>query len=190
MPFSPGINISTDVWEKFCDGDSHAFSMIYRVYAQDMFAYALCLTDNRDLIMDCIHDVFVKIFHTRKELQREKIKFYLIKAMRNELYRAFRDAKENVPIEENECEFTPVYSAEDLYMEKEQEEKNRDDVRRMLSILTPNQREVVTYRYMEEFSLHEIAEIMGINYQSVQNLLQRSIQKLREKYVLPPPTPP
>ncbi|MDR1526022.1 MAG: sigma-70 family RNA polymerase sigma factor [Tannerella sp.] len=185
MQSSPDMDISTDVWEKFCDGDSHAFSVIYRAYTQGMFAYALCLTDNRDLIMDCIHDVFVKVFHIRKELQREKIKFYLIKAMRNELHRAFRDAKENVSVEENESEFATVYSAEDLYIEKEEEEKRRDDVRRMLSILTPNQREAVTYRYMEELSLQEIAEIMGINYHSVQNLLQRSIQKIREKYGTP-----
>jgi RNA polymerase sigma factor (sigma-70 family) len=182
MQPSQDIDISTDVWEKFCNGDSRAFSVIYRAYAQDMFACALSLTDNRDLIMDCIHDVFVNVFHVRKEVRREKIKFYLIKAMRNELYRAFRDAKENVSVEENESEFAPVYSAEDIYIEREQEEKRRDDVRRMLSILTPNQREAMTYRYMEELPLQEIAEIMGINYQSVQNLLQRSIQKIREKY--------
>jgi RNA polymerase sigma factor (sigma-70 family) len=182
MQPSSGISISTDVWEKFCEGDSRAFSKIYYAYAQDMFAYGCCLTDNRDLIQDCIHEVFIKFFNNRKEIQRGSVNFYLIKAMRNELYRAFRDAKESVSVEENESEFTPVHSVEDLYIEKEQEETRHHTVRKILSILTPNQREAVHYRYIEERSLQEIADIMGINYQSVQNLIQHSLQKIREKY--------
>ncbi|MDR3266504.1 MAG: sigma-70 family RNA polymerase sigma factor [Tannerella sp.] len=183
----PSFDISTDVWEKFCKGDSRAFSEIYYAYAQDMFAYAACFTDNRDLIMDCIQEVFVKVFNLRNDIQRENIKSYLMKALRNELYRSFRDAKETASIEENESEFTLVHSAEDIYIEKEQEENLHKNVQEMLSILTPNQREAMHYRYMEELSLQEIAEIMGMNYQSVQNLIQRSIQKIREKYDIYPP---
>jgi RNA polymerase sigma factor (sigma-70 family) len=176
------INIPVGVWEKFREGDSCAFSEIYHAYAQAMFAYGCCLTGNRDLIQDCIHEVFIKFFNHRKELQRESVNFYLIKALRNELWRAYRDEKDTVPAEENEDEFTPVHSTEDLYIEREEEEIRHNTVQEMLSMLTPNQREAVHYRYIEERSLQEIADIMGINYQSVQNLIQRSIQKIREKY--------
>ncbi|GHV20749.1 RNA polymerase [Bacteroidia bacterium] len=180
MQFSSS-DISIDVWEKFRKGDSQAFSTIYYSYARDMFAYGCHFTDNRDLIKDCMHDVFVKVFNLRNNLQKENLKSYLIKAMRNELYRAFRDAKETIPIEENEGEFAPVYSVEEHYIEQVQEENRRNYVQKILSILTPNQRQVIIYKYMEDFSIQEIADIIGINYQSVQNLIQRSIQKIKKQ---------
>jgi RNA polymerase sigma factor (sigma-70 family) len=152
-----------------------------------MFAYGLCITPDRDLIKDCIQDVFVNVYNLRKTLQRENIKFYLMKALRNELYRAFRDAKETISLEECGDELALVHSVEDIYMEREREEGLRIDVRKMLSVLTPNQRKAVYHKYIEELSLQEISDIMGINYQSVQNLIQRSIQKIREKYLPPPP---
>ncbi|MDR1223578.1 MAG: sigma-70 family RNA polymerase sigma factor [Tannerella sp.] len=185
------FDIPVEIWSQFCEGEGKAvaFSKIYYACAQDLFAYGLCITSDRDLIMDCIHDVFVNIYNLRETLQRENIRFYLMKALRNELYRAFRDAKETISLEECENELMPVHSAEDIYMEHEREGSIRNSVREMLSALTPNQREAIYHRYVEELSLQEISNIMGINYQSVQNLIQRSIQKQREKYRSPPPPP-
>lgn len=47
----------------------------------------------------------------------------------------------------------------------------------MMKILTPRQREVIYYRFIEELSYDDICQIMGLNYQSAYNLLQRSLQK-------------
>ncbi|MDR2775572.1 MAG: sigma-70 family RNA polymerase sigma factor, partial [Tannerella sp.] len=148
------FDIPVDVWEKFCEGDAVAFSKIYYAYAQDMFAYGLCITQNRDLIKDCIHDVFVNIYKIRENLQRENLEFYLKKALRNGLYRAFRDAKEVTSLDECEDESMFVCSAEDVYMEKERSENIRNEIRKMLSVLaTSNQRKAIYYRYVEELSL-------------------------------------
>lgn len=174
--------ISADVWDSFCKGDTKAFSKIYYVYVQDMFAYGLCFTSDRELIKDCIHEVFVNIYKSKERLIAESAKFYLIRSLRNELYNAFRDQKETITIEESENIFTPVYSAEEYYIEKEQSENSKKEVTKILSILTPHQREVIYYRFIEEMSLKEIAEIMDMNYQSVQNLIQRSISKLRKEH--------
>ncbi|MDR0573252.1 MAG: sigma-70 family RNA polymerase sigma factor [Tannerella sp.] len=173
--------IPVNVWERFCEGEPAAFSQIYYAYAQDMFAYGLCITKNRDLIKDCIHDVFVNAYNMRGSLQKQKVRYYLMRALRNELYRAFRDAKETVELEECENEST-FFSVEDNYILKEQAENIRNNVQEMLSLLTSNQREAIHYRYIEELSLQEISDIMGISYQSVQNLIQRSIRKIKEKY--------
>lgn len=159
-----------------------SFSEIYEAYAQDMFTYGLCFTNNRDLVKDCIHEVFIHLFEKRNILEHEHLKFYLIRSMRNEILRAFRDAKETHPVEEAELAFTPVYSVEDEYIQKEQEATRQRDIQEMMSHLTPNQRQAIYHRYIDEFSIQQIADIMNIHYQSVQNLLQRSIKKIKDIY--------
>ena len=47
-------------------------------------------------------------------------------------------------------------------------------------MLTPRQREIIYYRFIEEMEYDEICQIMDINYQSAYNLLQRSLQKSKE----------
>lgn len=174
--------IPTDIWDKFLEGESASFSKIYYMYAQSLYSYGLCFTNDHALLQDCIHEIFVKVYNARKTLRRESFRFYLIRSLRNELFNAFRDRKDTCGIEEFENEFMPVYSAEEYYIKEEQDTNLRKSVQKMLETLTPNQREAIYYRYEEDLSINEIAQIMGINYQSVQNLIQRSIQKLRKEH--------
>ena len=51
------------------------------------------------------------------------------------------------------------------------------------SLLTKRQQEIIHYRYVEELSLEEIAQLLNINYQSVANLLQRALKKMRNFYL-------
>lgn len=51
-----------------------------------------------------------------------------------------------------------------------------------MSQLPSRQKEVIYYRYIQELKLDEITGLMGMNYQSVQNLLQRSLKKFRALY--------
>ena len=46
--------------------------------------------------------------------------------------------------------------------------------------LSPRQRQIITLYYIEERKYDDICRIMGINYQSVRNLMHRSISRLRE----------
>lgn len=175
-------NISIDIWTRFQKGDSKAFSDIYYAYAQSMYAYGVCFTTDRELVKDCIHEVFVKVYNNRDRLNLENMKFYLIRAMKNELYNAFRNEKDTCQIEEQFATFSPVYSVEDAFIKQEHQMSVNKDVMKMLDSLTPHQKEVIYYRYIEELSIQEIAELMHMNYQSVQNIIQRSITKLRKEF--------
>lgn len=174
--------ISIDIWTRFQEGDSKAFSDIYYAYAQSMYAYGVCFTTDRELVKDCIHEVFVKVYNYRDRLNPENMKFYLIRAMKNELYNAFRDEKETCQIEEQFAVFSPVYSVEDAFIKQEHQISVNRDIMKMLNSLTPHQKEAIYYRYIEELSIQEIAELMNMNYQSVQNIIQRSISKLRKEF--------
>ena len=57
-------------------------------------------------------------------------------------------------------------------------------IRTVLSLLTDRQREIIYYRYIEELSIEEIAVLTEMNYQSVQNTIQRSLKRIRESLPL------
>lgn len=46
-------------------------------------------------------------------------------------------------------------------------------------------KEALYLRYYENLSLPEIAEVMGVNRQSVANFLQKALLKLRSRWALP-----
>ena len=50
------------LWKRFLEGDSSAYSQIYNQTVQELFRYGLLYTSDRELVKDCIHDVFVKIY--------------------------------------------------------------------------------------------------------------------------------
>jgi RNA polymerase sigma factor (sigma-70 family) len=80
--------------------------------------------------------------------------------------------------------FSIDYTVEDDMIAVEQRLEEQQKLRRILNMLTPRQKEVFYYRYVHGMKLTEICEVMRINYQSLQNLMQRSIQRVRETYAL------
>lgn len=171
------------LWNQFLEGDEKAYLYIYKLYAQDMYSYGILFTTNSELVKDCLHDVFIKIHRNRKKLsQVDNIRLYLLKAMKNYLFDVFDKKKELFHNDTIEPVFSPEYTIEDKIIRQEELHYQSRKIRQMLESLTPRQKEVLYYRYMKNLTYDEIGEIMQMNYQSILNLIQRSIKKLRETF--------
>lgn len=173
------------LWNRFLEGDEKAYLRIYKLYAQEMYSYGLFFTTNTDLVKDCLHDVFVKIYRNRKNLSSvDNIKLYLFMAMKNYLFDAFCKDKSMFHNDTVEPVFAPDFTVEDEMILREEQNYQSEKLQQMLDSLTPRQKEVLYYRYVENLSYDEIGEIMKMNYQSILNLIQRSIKKLRTTFTL------
>ena len=171
------------LWNQFLEGDEKAYLYIYKLYAQDMYSYGMLFTTNSELVKDCLHGVFIKIHRNRKKLsQVDNIRLYLLKAMKNYLFDVFDKKKELFHNDTIEPVFSPEYTIEDKIIRQEELHYQSRKIRQMLESLTPRQKEVLYYRYMKNLTYDEIGEIMQMNYQSILNLIQRSIKKLRETF--------
>lgn len=171
------------LWNQFLEGDEKAYLYIFKLYAQDMYSYGMLFTTNSELVKDCLHDVFIKIHRNRKKLsQVDNIRLYLLKAMKNYLFDVFDKKKELFHNDTIEPVFSPEYTIEDKIIRQEELHYQSRKIRQMLESLTPRQKEVLYYRYMKNLTYDEIGEIMQMNYQSILNLIQRSIKKLRETF--------
>ena len=170
-------------WKLFLEGDDQAYSWIYTHYIQVLYNYGLQITPDSEIVKDCIQDVFVKIYKAKKKLTvPQNPKVYLMIALKNNIYNTFNQER----LQKNYA-FSLYQTEEQLtvkneFIDQEARHEEMNNIKRMMKILTPRQREVIYYRLIEELSYDDICQIMGLNYQSAYNLLQRSLQKIREAY--------
>lgn len=171
------------IWENFLCGDDEAYTYIYREYSQALYAYGMHFTSDKGLVEDCIQDVFIKIFQNRRHLQStDNIKLYLFIALKNKLFNIFRKDIKYSQIDSLEPVFAAECTIEDEIIENEREQFLNEKMIRMLEVLSPRQKEIIYYRFVEGLSYEEICQIMDMNYQSTQNLIQRSLKKLRTTF--------
>ena len=73
------------------------------------------------------------------------------------------------------CDNGETYDLERI----EEERKKSDKLNEFVRCLSPRQQQIIHLYYIEQRKYDDICRIMGINYQSVRNLMHRSLLKLR-----------
>ena len=174
-------NHSTDtLLASFQAGNMAAFSQLYNLHINVLFNYGLKLTIDKELLKDCIHDVFVKMYTKKEELKHvENFKSYLFISLRNRLC---DEVRKRLYVSDAKVEELNPVSCEDVennYLEREREHVNNKLVKHLLAQLSPRQREALILYYIEERKYEDICQIMNMNYQSVRNLMHRGLSKLK-----------
>lgn len=176
------LNNDSLLWSNFLSGDDRAYSYIYNQYVQILFKYGLQFTTDRELVKDCVQDVFEKIHKNRNKLgQTDNIKLYLFVILKNNLLNVLKREGRIQTIESIEdTSDDTLDNVESQLIQKEEDSITEKKIKFILSLLTPKQKEVMYYRFVESMSINDIAIIMNMNYQSILNLIQRSIKKVRK----------
>lgn len=176
-------NEMTDIalWDLLIEGDQKALEILYQRYYSLLLNYGLKCNPDRELIKDCIQDLFINIYqNSHINSSNITVRSYLLRALRNNLTNKIISQKEVESLEDLSFRI-PVN--EDLF--DQLFPKNDHDLllaRRLLkaiSYLSSNQKTVLYLRYVKELSYKEIADIMSINVQSSMNLVNRTLAKLR-----------
>ena len=156
--------------------------IIYDKNIDSLFAFGSRLTTDRETIKDCIHDVFVKLYTKRDTLDSvDNIESYLHISLRNRINDVYRRNVRMCDNEINDKSMRVVAENEEYYAERlERQMALTSSMEKFFGKLSPRQRQIITLYYIEERKYDDICNIMGINYQSVRNLMHRSISRLRE----------
>ena len=162
---------------------------IYKLYVNELFAYACYLGFDKEIVMDAIHDVFLKLsIDNTILLKANNIKFYLFRALKNKLVDIHKAKKLNLellmPKAGDTVPFEIHITAEDDLIDMENQQLIIAQLNEMLSSLTERQREIIHLRYIQELEYEEIASLMGISVHGCRKLVSKAILSLREKYGL------
>ena len=162
------------------EGDMQ-FIALYKFYYQDLYAYGVSLGSNTEDVKDAIQEVYLKLyFNERLCIDEKKIKFYLLRSVRNQLIDWERTKKDTSSIEEEERSFKLSVSVEESFISDEEDLLLKKRVNRILDLLTDHQREIVYLHFIEEMPYEEIAVMLDMKIQTVRGQVFKAMEKLRK----------
>lgn len=177
------LNEDVQIWESARKGNELAFSTLYKKYVQPLFNYGMHIHSNRELVKDCIQELFTKLWMQKENRNSvEKVGFYLFRSFRNLLFQKMEATSKRVGLDvESIDRHLEDLSVEFDLIETELVEEKHLMLHNAIHLLSPRQREVVLLRFFQSLEPKEIAQIMNISVAAVHNLLSKTIQSLRTK---------
>jgi RNA polymerase sigma factor (sigma-70 family) len=171
----------TDCWKGLQNGDPDALGFLYDAYADKLFDAALWVTGNRELIKDSLQDVFIEIWNYRSSLSTvTHPQSYLIKVLHNIIFKKLKAAS---PILINGEEIAyGALNAEEQLVADDTARENASRLKNACRRLTARQQTVIQLRYYEGLSYKQIATRLRMNYQSVNNLVFRTLTSLKKEF--------
>jgi RNA polymerase sigma factor (sigma-70 family) len=175
-------------------GDGAAFATLYDRHERR--AYNLCyrITGSAEDAADATQDTFLKVLERLPSLDDRELNFgsYLLTAARHASYDAIARHKRVTPTGEIPDHVVPPSAAAD---EPALMAAHQEQIRAANQQLPARQREVLALRELEDLSYDEVADIMGMNRNSVAQLISRARINLRDGLrrtalgSIPPATP-
>ncbi len=173
------------LWDSLKTGDMQSLATIYEENVEFLFNYGKHMTQDEDLILDQIQDLFVHIWENRQKLSTPvSVKAYLLKAFKNRLIDFYRRNKRlNTEADLSKVN-SSIDSMEDEIIQFETTAINNEKLSQAMQKLTSKQKEIIYLKYTKNVSYEEIGDLLGINYQSVRNLAHRAMVVLRKEIIL------
>jgi RNA polymerase sigma factor (sigma-70 family) len=155
---------------------------VMALHFRTLFHYGTKFSADDDFIKDHIQDLFLNLWDRRQSLEAEvNVKAYLLASLRRRLHRALLAQKRfvNYSPDESPAGFELELSVEEAFIADEATDSLCRELKLQLENLPQRQREAVYLKFYEDLTRDQIAEVMGINAQSVSNLLQVAIKHLK-----------
>lgn len=170
------------LWKSLKDGDLIAFGTLFKNHYTGLFNYGLKISGNKTITEDSIQDFFIYVYNHRENLSDlQIISPYLFTSYRRFLIKILqKNQKKELVINNNENIVDIHFSPEELLTNQEAIIFRNKNLSISLNKLSKKQREVLYLKYNCNLKTQEIADVMGINYQSVVNNVHKAIKRLRE----------
>lgn len=171
--------ITAELVIKLQDGDKSAFEELFELYKVNSVKTAYLLTGNRALADDVVQETFVQCYLKIKDLKNPmQFKTWFFKILTRIAWRMNTKEKSAVPVE-NIFEVLPCSNDESIennFIKKETSKK----IMAAIDNLDYKQRTVVLLYYYKEFSVSEIARIMGCFEGTVKSRLYAARRNLKK----------
>jgi RNA polymerase sigma factor (sigma-70 family) len=173
------------LWQETRNGSAAAFNALIIKYTDLLFNYGVRFSQDRDLIKDCIQELFVEIWNKRAVItQPTSVKWYLSVALRNRIFREQTKWNKAETLEEDEYDFLLEFSIESKLIAFAEDMELAQKIRQIIETLPPRQREILFLRYYQNLEYDQIADLMNISKQSVHNLLQKAYNSIRSEWTI------
>lgn len=167
-------------------GNNQAFDLLLSRNQSKLFSYILFVVHEQDLANDIFQETFVKVITKLQEgryIDSGKFLAWIMRIAHNVIMDWYRDNRaKNIVETSDDNDLSNVtgnditdFNIEDRYVN----EQVLRDVKKMMNLLPPTQREIVFMRFYQEMSFKEIAETTGVSINTALGRMRYAILNMR-----------
>jgi RNA polymerase sigma-70 factor (ECF subfamily) len=179
---STGQN-DNEIISKVLSGDQQAYAVLVNRYQAYVFTLALRIVKNREDAEEVAQDIFIKAYRYLADFKgASKFSTWLYTIVNNTCITFLRKKKLDTHSLDKEGVFEVADSQDSGLRANLVEQKSKVAmVNNAISLLSPDDAEVITLFYKSEQSLEEIAQILRVETNTAKVRLHRARTRLKEK---------
>lgn len=168
------------IWNTIRNNNKEAFAVIYYRFFNTLLHRGLQISGDRELVKDCIHDLFLEIWINKINLATPlSVKSYLIVSLRRKIIRKLKKFRSlQTGLYRLPREF--VDSKEDQIISEQFTHDQQFMIIKAVNSLTKRQKEAIQLKFYSNLRYEEIAGMMNISTDSVYNLVSKAIFNLHK----------
>lgn len=179
---STGLN-DNEIISKVLNGDHQAYAGLVNRYQNYVFTLTLRMVKNKEDAEEVSQDIFIKAYKYLADFRgASKFTTWLYTIVNNTCISFLRKKKLDIHSLDNEKVFEAADSLDSGMMANMVEQKSKlAMVNDAISLLNPDDAQIITLFYKAEQSLEETAQVLGIETNAAKVRLHRARTRLKEK---------
>jgi RNA polymerase sigma factor (sigma-70 family) len=170
------------IWNAFQKGNKEAFATLYNRYAELLKESSMRISNEKDMVEDCIHEFFLNIWKNKMNLAApQSVKAYLVSSVHRMVIRELKKRRTWQHMFRDVVFPKVTPSVEEQIITDQTKSERQKKVRNSLSALTKRQQEAVYLKFYANNSYPQIAEKMSITTDSVYNLVSKAIENIERE---------
>lgn len=170
----------------YIDGNNRAFDLLLSRNQTKLFSYIMFVVHNPDMANDIFQETFVKVIvklQQGKYTTNGKFGAWCMRIAHNVIMDWYRDIKVKKIVEPTHDNDLSNISASHLLAGNIESEyvysQVMSDVKKMMNLLPPTQREVVYMRFYQQLSFKEIAQLTNVSINTSLGRMRYALLNLR-----------
>lgn len=161
------------------------FEKAYEEYARNILRHAYFRVKDKETAEDLVQETFFKAWRNiadENTSEIKNIKAFLYKILNNTIIDYYRAKKETFSLDQ------AIEEKEEIVMVENNEEQRIDSeidnlqLKKYLSEIREEYRELLIMKYLDDLSISEISKITNKNQVNIRVTIHRALQTLKKKY--------
>lgn len=153
--------------------DSKDFEKIYADYWEKLNAFSFKMTQDQHLAQNVVQDVFIDLWERRKDNPILSIENYLFRAVKNQIFKHYRNNSFDKTILEDQFENYLIENVTTVDSEL------ADKLHILLDALPEKRKEILLMNKLQEMDIEQIATELDLSKQTVKNQISSALKQLR-----------
>lgn len=182
------VQVSSDqvLLNSYLAGNKSAISQLIERHSRRVRDYIRMMVKNDDVADDILQETFIKavrVIDAGRYSDKGKFLSWIMRIAHNQVIDHYRSSKSSRQVNESDAGYdvlgTLRYS-ERTIEEEMISEQTGEQVRRLIELLSPEQREVVKLRYFDGLNFKEIAEQTNVGINTALGRMRYALMNLRK----------